>query len=144
MKLLTNRRLKVLFIFVLTYLALYVLSVATPLRDWEFNGGLFRMDWLAFFMPLPAFYFMYALVEWVDKEFEGRLGHSVFMPLVLFMLGLMAWYVVLFWYYKNVADLQQVATVQFDYVARLMDSHYPYFLLACFGGWVARFIVDRK
>ncbi len=144
MKLLTNQRMKVLFLFGLTYALLFALAVATPLRDWEYNGSLFRMDWLAFLLPLPVFFLMYLLVGWLDKYFGNKTGHSPWIPVLLFALGLMAWYVVLFWYYKNVADLGGAPTVQFDFFGKLFDSHYPEFLLSAFGGWVARFIVDRK
>ena len=64
--------------------------------------------------------------------------------MLLLVLGMLAWYVVLFWYYKNVADLRQVKEIQFDFAAKLLDSHYPEFLVAAFGGWLAHVMVDRE
>ena len=141
---LNNRRLKVLFLFVCTYALLYALGSLTPLQDWDFRGSPFQADWLSFLLPIPAFFLMYLLVEWLDKYFKSDVGHSVWVPALLFGLGLLAWYVVLFWYNKNVYELAGQATVQFDYFGKLFDSHYPEFLLAAFGGWVTRAVVDRK
>ncbi|MBU0662805.1 hypothetical protein KJ891_05055 [Candidatus Micrarchaeota archaeon] len=137
-----NRALKVIFIFIATYVALYVLSIFTPLGDWGTFKGILMFNYTYYLIPIPGFFLMYFLPPWYNKYFETNTANSPFFPLAFLAISIPAYYVSLFWYYKNVADLSGITEFNFDFVNIFLSSAYLVFVLAGLGGWAARAFVD--
>jgi len=136
-----NRILKVIFIFIITYVILHLLSLFTPLGNWGTFKGIFQFSYMYYFLPIPGFFLMYFLPPWYNKYFETNAANSPIFPLAFLAISIPAYYVALFWYYKNVADLSGIAEFNFDFVEQLLSSAYLVFVLAGMGGWAARAFV---
>ncbi len=58
-----------------------------------------------FLMPIVSFFFIFFIVDWVNSYFKTRLALHPLFILLFFFLCFFAFYVALFWYNTNYADL---------------------------------------
>lgn len=137
-----NRIVKVIFLFILTYAILYFLGQFTDLHTWEFTNFA-KADYMFFLIPITGFFFMYLLIDWVEKYYNTTLTNNIAFPIIFVVVALIAYYVVLYWYWQNLAQLAGRDEVVFDYVPLLLDSVYLVFILSALGGWVTRIVLDR-
>ena len=104
--LINSRNIKLLVLFVLSYLILFFLanwaSISnstdiTGLRGWSFSMNLFMWDYSLFFMPIAGFFLMYLLVDWVESFFETKFMRSLWFPVFVLILSFTAFFVSVFW-----------------------------------------------
>ncbi|MFH1224484.1 MAG: hypothetical protein V1676_01645 [Candidatus Diapherotrites archaeon] len=138
-----NRYAKVLFLFALTYVIIYVLSVLTPMRDWGPVKSIFQFDYMFYLLPVVGFGFLYMLPPWFNGYFGTKFASSPFFPLAYAAIAVAAYYVSMSWYMGNIAQLSGVASIPFDIVKELLNSAYLVFVLAGLGGWVSRVVIER-
>ncbi len=141
---------KLVFLFILVYAILYFLGQFTDLHAWGKLGeiNLAKMDYMFFLIPIPGFFFMYLLVDWVEKYYKTTLAHSIIFPIIFVVVSFIAYYVTLYWYWQNLAQLGGVTDPEFitqrmNYIPTLLDSAYLVFILAAIGGWVSKVLLDR-
>ena len=100
--------LKVAFIFVVSYLSLFflgALSGITGLHDWGFTIDIFRLDYFYFLIPVPGFFMLFFLIDWIEEFFETRFTRSLWFPVFFFLLGVLAFYIATFWLFCNLLSL---------------------------------------
>ena len=152
----TNKYVIAAFLFLFSYGILYVIGSAKdsiyplvseipyvnfflPLP--EFNSLLFIL------MPVAGFFFMFFLVDWINNFFQSNTGFSPIVPALFFGLSLLAFYIALFWYIGNYAQLQGgVLTIQDANVlfgTRFKHSGYYLFMLSGLFGWASRRILEE-
>jgi len=109
---------KLIFLFLLTYLVLYFLPAITKainpevaLHEWGFTLNPSMLDYTFFLMPFVGFFFIYFLIDWINEFFETNFASSVYFPLLFVVLCFLAFYVQLFWYYSNIASLQNAQAI---------------------------------
>ncbi|MFH1391384.1 MAG: hypothetical protein ABIH20_03680 [Candidatus Diapherotrites archaeon] len=135
---------KVLFVFALVYIALYAISLFTPLQDWTLTG-LDKLDYTLFLLPFPGFFFIYLLVPWIREDLGfGNLFVYIF-PIVFAVGSFFAFYVAAFYYFGNQALLGGVDISAFgiDYFDQFIKSSFIFFVLAGIGGWGARVLIEN-
>lgn len=96
--------LKVGFVFLASYAFLYVLgslSSLTGMHNWGFTLDLFRLDYLYFLIPIPGFFMMFLLIDWVEEFFSTRFTRTAWFGVFFLCLAVVAFYVAVFWYYCN-------------------------------------------
>lgn len=138
-----DRILKLIFLFILTYVLLYFAGSMTDLHYWGFSLDFSKFDYMFYLVPVVGFFSMYLLIEWADNYYQTKLSQNILFPVLFFVISIVAYYVVLYWYFQNFAQLQGRSEVTFDFVYLLLDSAYIYFVLAALAGWASRFILDR-
>jgi len=80
---------KVAFIFVLVYGALFALSFLEPLQTWNFTLDFGKLDYTLFLLPIPGFFFIYSLIPWMRQELGfGRMFIMAF-PILLIIFSLL-------------------------------------------------------
>tara|TARA_Y100000310_G_C20651240_1_gene799560 strand:+ start:1142 stop:1798 length:657 start_codon:yes stop_codon:yes gene_type:complete len=102
------------FLFVLSYGLLFALASARdsllpifeniPILNifLPFPSFISPMYWL---VPIAGFFFMFFLVDWVNKYFKDNSGFSALLPIAFFIIALLALYISLFWYIGNYTTL---------------------------------------
>ncbi|AJF60705.1 MAG: hypothetical protein J4224_01455 [Candidatus Diapherotrites archaeon] len=155
----SNQALKVVFLFILSYILLYslgaVFGALTGFRDWGFTTNIFKLDYFYFLIPIPAFFFMFFLVDWIEQYFETKLTRNFIFPVFFVALALIAYYVAVFWFYCNLFSLAEEsvcsangssAAMQYvsqTFVSSLLQSPYIIFVLAAVLGWLSKLLVER-
>lgn len=138
-----NRYTKVIFLFVLAYVIVYVLSVLTPMHKWGDIKSIFQFDYMYYFLPVVGFFFLYMLPPWFNEHFGTKVASSPLFPVAYFLIAVAAYYVSMSWYMGNIAQLSGVKSIPFDIVTELLSSAYLVFVLGGLGGWASRFIIER-
>lgn len=123
--------LKVVFIFVASYVLLFVLgalSSFTGLRDWGFTLDFFRLDYFFFLIPIPGFFIMFFLIDWIEEFFETRFTRRPWFVVFFLLLGVLAFYIATFWYFCNLLSLNDAtacsstgANNTFQYLSSVVD-----------------------
>ena len=130
---------KLIFFFLLSYAIMYFLGIVTDLMNWpEFNP--LQTDYMIFLLPIAGFFFSYILIDWFDSFFEKKLGSSLWYPVILTVTGIIAYYISLWFYFQNNADLGGSGV--FDFGKIFIESHYIYFLIAALLAWASKKIID--
>jgi len=96
-------------------------------------------------MPFFAFFAVFFLVDWINKEFKTGLAlHPIFLA-VFFALSMAAYYVALYWYIANFASLQNIpmSLEMVNFWAKLNNSAFMLFIWGGMFGWIARYAVER-
>jgi len=140
----SSNALKVLFVFVLVYLALYAIGMFTPLQEWNLTS-IDKLDYSLFLLPIPGFFFIYLLIPWIRKEIGfGNVFVYVF-PIVFVAASFLAFYVAVFYFYGNQAFLGgvDISAFNIDYFDIFIKSSFIYFVLAGVGGWGARILIEN-
>lgn len=116
-----------------------VINIFLPLP--ELNSPMYLL------MPVAGFFLMFFLIDWTNKFFNSRQGFSPLLPVLFFMLSLLAFYIAIFWYIGNYAQLSGSALKIEDannlFATRLKESAYYIFVLSALLGWVSRFALDK-
>ena len=155
---------KILVLFIVFYAVLYFLPyVVTQLHKWDF-WSITRAEYTFFLIPIPAFFFLYFLVDWIDEFFETELAHTPILPLIFVMLSFLAFYAQLYFYWGNFAYLQNQqggnvrviiwlftqpaatecsANICLDYFNLLNASAFLVFVFAGIFGWLAHMIAEH-
>ena len=135
---------KVLFVFVLVYIALYTISLFTPLQDWTLTG-LDKLDYTLFLLPLPGFFFIYLLIPWIREELGFGDFFVYIFPIIFAVASFFAFYVAVFYYFGNQALLAgvDISLFNIDYFDQFIKSSFIYFVLAGIGGWGARVLIEN-
>jgi hypothetical protein len=137
-----NRAVKVLFLFLLVYAFIYILTIYSPLHTIAFSGNIFQTDYLFFSLPIAGYFMMYFAVGWLDSYFGNRFGHSPVVPVALIVLSIPAYFVVLFWYFQNLSQLAGQEYPVFDFWQHFIDSPFIIFVISALGGWLSRIALD--
>ena len=111
------------FLFVISYFFLYVVGSAhssltkavaeIPVLNIFFPWAEFE-SYMFFIMPFAGFVFMFFLVDWLNGFLKKKDGSSPVVPFVFFVLAILAFYVAIFWYAGNYADLQSNTQVKYN------------------------------
>jgi glucan phosphoethanolaminetransferase (alkaline phosphatase superfamily) len=116
-----------------------VLNIFLPLP--QFNSPMY------FLMPVAGFFFMFFLVDWANGFFEKKAGFSPLLPALFFGIALAAFYVAIFWYIGNYAQLAGRALTIDEanrlFTQRLKSSGYYLFVLSALLGWASRTVLER-
>lgn len=151
-KLSTNQYIAAAVMFGLSYFLLYVIGAArniiTTVPYVEIvltlpNLAESPMFWLA--MPVFGFWAMFFVGDWVNEQFETKLGSSPIFLGIFFLLSFAAYYIALFWYMSEIFRLNGIdfSLDQIDFKSRLQSSAFPLFVWAGVFGWVARYAVEK-
>ncbi|HIH10235.1 MAG TPA: hypothetical protein HA254_06240 [Candidatus Diapherotrites archaeon] len=156
-----SNSLKALFLLLLFYVALYVLSnfIAPlagdmlPLKVLEIKSDIFRLDYMLWLVPASAFFFVYLLLPLLRSEMGFGGTFVNWFPLIFFIACYIAYFVAIYWFYDNQAVLSGVKLSQFNldflnplsaaYWKNFAASHFFFFVLAGIGGWVARMVIEN-
>ena len=111
------------FLFVISYFFLYVVGSAhsslsqsvagIPILNIFFPWAEFE-SYMFFLMPVAGFVFMFFLVDWLNGFLKKKAGFSPTVPAVFFVLAILAFYVAIFWYAGNYAELQSNNQVKYN------------------------------
>ncbi len=110
-------------------------DISSPL-PWESSP-------MFFVMPIVAFFLIFFLVDWVNKYFETSYALHPIFPALFFGLGLLAFYVALFWYNANFSQLAGIDTVEVDFWGKIRNNAYFLFIWGGVFGWIARFASEK-
>ena len=145
-----------IFLFVLSYGALFALgSARNALRPVFANIPVLNVFFpfpefsslMYLLMPVAGFFFIFLLVDWLNQYFEKKPGFSPLLPVVFFVVALAAFYIALFWYIGNYAQLAgRALTIEEAnalFASRLKNSAYYLFVLSGLLGWVSRVALEK-
>lgn len=131
-----NRKfIKIVLLFAVFYALVYLVSLVTPLEDW--NSPMF------FLLPFPAFILIYLAIDWFNDFFETKIANTVFFPLAFVILSFIAYYVVLWWYFGNISQLNNNNPVPYDFWEYLRHDAFTVFIFFGIAGWLTRLIIRR-
>lgn len=102
---LSPNQLKISFVFFVSYFVLFFLSSLsniTGLRGWGPFGDIFRIDYFFYLIPIPGFFMIFLLIDWIEEFFESKFTRTIWFPLLFFVLGFIAFYIASFWYFCNI------------------------------------------
>ncbi|MFH1256126.1 MAG: hypothetical protein V1494_02430 [Candidatus Diapherotrites archaeon] len=148
-----NDAAKIIVLFLVFYALLYLLplifnsfNLGLSMHDWGWTGKLDQLDYMFFLIPISGFFFMYFLLDWVNEYFETKAAYSIWMPLLLILISVIAYYFAISCYISNAAQLsgQKVGYClyfDFDFLPMLLDSAFLVFVLAAVCGWASRVII---
>jgi len=141
----SSNNLKVIFVFVVVYLALFALSNFTQLKDWNFSFDFATLDYTLFLLPIPGFFFIYLLIPWIKEELGFGQTFIYAFPIIFAVASFLAFYVAVFYYFGNQAFLSNVDISAFnlDYYKLFIESSFIYFVLAGIGGWGAGILIEN-
>jgi len=111
----TNQWIIVGFLFVLFFILLKALNVASGMV----NSIPFLNVWLSLFftvpdplyspmffvMPIAGFFFIFFIIDWANRYFNTKHALNPIFILLFFFLCFFAFYVALFWYNNNYAEM---------------------------------------
>jgi len=112
--LITSRDLKLIVLFILSYLVLFFLANwplmsnsqdITGLRHWNFSSNIFTWDYSLFFLPIAGFFLMYLAIDWIESYFETKFLRSIFFPVFVIVISFMAFFIAVFWLDCNLVSL---------------------------------------
>ena len=160
-----SRTPKIIFLFLVSYALIYFLQLTLPqIHKWNFTGNLMQFDYLYVFIAIPAFFFSYMIIHWIDEYYSTKFGHSIWYPVLLVVLSIVAFHIQYFWYWCNsftiaLGQLGQVSTPLFycsqeaakrtgEQMAKQIwdvfyDSAFLVFVLGAILGWAAHVILDK-
>ena len=113
-ELITSRNLKLLVIFIISYLALFLLANwqtignttdITGLKNWNFSPNILTWDYSLFLLPIAGFFLMYLLINWVEDYFETKFTRSIGFPVLILVLSFAAFFIAVFWLNCNLVSL---------------------------------------
>ncbi len=101
-----------------------------------------------FIMPLFAFFTLFFMIDWIKQGFELKLPFGwicLAIFAVFFALSLSAYYVALYWYLSNFAQLGGVALTpdMVDFWGKLTNSAFLLFIWGGIFGIIARYAVEK-
>jgi len=101
-----------------------------------------------FIMPLFAFFALFFMIDWVKQGLEiklpfGWLCLATFA--VFFVLALSAYYIALYWYLANFAQLSEVELTpdMVDFWGKLTNSAFMLFIWGGIFGIITRYAVEK-
>ena len=140
-----------------------LVNLFLPLAQWG-NSPMFYL------LPVPGFFLMYYLIDWMEDHFKFGETEKKYFPLVFWLLAIVSYFLVLMWYFHNMYQLSLSANPalveqevsfwiymfggtlkdgaywggsQFNFWHYLKDSPFLVFVLAAFLGWISRkFVID--
>jgi len=139
-----SKALKVLFIFLLSYFVMYILSIMSPLNDMNFFAGFDKLDYSLLLLPIVGFFFIYLLIPWLKEELGfGDIFVYAF-PITFFIGGYFAFFVAINWYFGNQAVLAgvDISAFNLDIFDMFLKSEYIFFIIGGIFGWAAKVLID--
>ncbi|MBI4044897.1 MAG: hypothetical protein HY392_04260 [Candidatus Diapherotrites archaeon] len=100
-----DNALKIGFVFIVSYVFLFVLSSLSDLtgfRKWGLTTDIFRLDYMYALLPVAGFFFMFFLVDWIESFFETRFTRTPWFGVFVLVMGIVAFYIASFWFFCNV------------------------------------------
>jgi hypothetical protein len=138
--------LKLLVLFLVSYVSLYFLGVFTPLHDWGFTFDFGRLDYMYFLLPITGFFLMYYTIPFLNNFFGDNTATKWFFPIIFFIVSLIAFFTALYFYFANIVSLSNanVNPVElFDFWQQLFDSAFFVFVLSAILGWISFMIIHK-
>ncbi|MDO8538674.1 MAG: hypothetical protein Q7S21_07385 [archaeon] len=130
-----RKLIKIVLLFAVFYVLVYLIGQFTPLEDW--GSPMF------FLMPFPVFILMYYAIDWFNQFFETDLANTVFFPLAFVIVSFIAYFVVLWWYFGNISQLNNNVAIPYDFWEFLRHDAFVVFIFFGIAGWLTRLIVRR-
>jgi hypothetical protein len=118
-----------------------ITNVFFPLPQWNLSGFPFVADYMLLLMPFAGFFFIYFLIDWINEFFECKFAFTVLFPVLFFVLSLIAWHIVLIFYFGNISFLNNNVEIPFDSLAYFKNSPFYVFVLSGLLGWSSRKII---
>jgi len=139
-----SKTLKVLFIFILSYLAMFILSIISPLNDMNFFAGFDKLDYSLLLLPIVGFFFIYLLIPWLKKELGFGDTFVYSFPVIFAIGGYFAFFVAINWYFANQATLSGVELSAFNLNVfdMFLKSEYIFFVIGGIFGWATRVVTE--
>ncbi len=159
----SNKLIIAVFLCGLSYVVLYALSVSSgiindllaTISEWPLTWAYsWILEMLAIpkfqspmflVMPVFAFFAIFFLVDWVNKEFKTKLGLYPVFPALFLVVSTVAFYVALYWYVSNFASLQslEMSPDLVDFWGKLHANAFMLFIWGGLFGWIARYVVEK-
>src|SRR3989338_3480941 len=97
-----SKSLKVLFLFIASYVLMYVLSIvlAGPLgiKTWILGADIWKLDYMIWFVPAAGFFFIYYLVPFLRTELGFGKNFIYAFPLIFAVSSFFAYQLAVWWY----------------------------------------------
>lgn len=137
-------KLKPAFLFVISYILLYIISIVTPLKDWAIAGPA-RLDYMLWFSPIVGFFFIFLLIPYLREDLGFGQTAIYLFPLVFAILAFLGYYTSVFWYFDNQAFLGgvDISVFHLDYLSMFINSEYIYFVLGGLFGWGSKMLLEN-
>lgn len=175
-----NKLLVLAFLFVISYAFLYIVSTfsepissfITAVDTWVekipiINSIMFLVKSILplpafsspmfYLLPVVGFFTIYLLVDWINEQFKTKVASSVWLPLLFFVLCIVAFYIASYWYYCNAYSMSssppaacsadgskftsEMLSTNFSKLFR--ESAFDLFMWAGILGWLARFAIKE-
>lgn len=132
-----NYAAKLSALFIFFYAVLFIISnlLNLGLTAWSNNP----MFWL---MPFAGFFFVFIALDYIDKYLEIKFANTVFFPLAFIIACFFSYWVVLYIYIGNTAQLSGQPLV-FDLWERLRASAFLLFVFSGLFGWLSKIAMDK-
>ena len=130
-----RKDIKIIILFAVFYAIIYFIGLITPLEDW--NSPMF------FLIPFPAFFLMYYAIDWFNEFYETNLANTVFFALGFVIASFIAYYIVLWWYFGNISQLNNNTPIPYDFWEFLRYDAFVVFIFFSLAGWLTRLIIRR-
>ncbi|HLC92187.1 MAG TPA: hypothetical protein VJH23_00605 [archaeon] len=165
-----SRNLKLLSLFALSYLLLFVLSNVfsnSGIKPWVLGTDIWKLDYMLFFVPIAGFFFIYMLIPYLRSEFGFGSNFIYAFPALFAVFSYLAYQLSVWWYYANQAFLatnglgilptgqigtgagcglflcSDISAFGLDFMALFIGSHFLYFVLAGILGWGSRLLIEH-
>ncbi len=155
-----SRHFKVLFLFLLSMGLLFFGSkflVTLGAKEITFSADIWKLDYMLWFVPIAAFFFIYMLMPYLRSEF-GFGGTFIYIfPALFALFSYFAYQLSAWWYYSNQLFLAtggkypgcavflciDVSPYGLDFWKLFVGSHFLYFVLAGILGWASRQLIEH-
>lgn len=137
-----TRLAKTILFFIAAYILMFLISKATPLKDWPIETfSITKTDYMIWLLPATGFFFSLIAIDWLDSFIsKWKIGTSIAYPAMIIILGAAAYYVSLWFLFSNMEKLG--GSGNFDFMQMFIDSHYIYFLLSAVLAWLSKCAMD--
>jgi hypothetical protein len=141
---------KIAILFVVSYAVLWALGNFGLLGKWDSP--------MFFLPPIVGFFLTYLAIDWLDGFLGGKAMHEWYFPVIVLILGFIAYYVALFWFWCNNFTQSGSAGLPFcssdgakitldfvgkNFISLLKGDAFLPFLLSIILGWISHLVVER-
>lgn len=133
-----NYAAKLIVLFIFFYAVLFAVSnlINLGLTAWSNNP----MFWL---MPFVGFFFVFIAIDYIDRYLGIKFANTVFFPLAFIIACFISYWVALYIYFGNTAQLSGQTAVVFDFWEKLRASAFLLFVFSGLFGWLSKIAMDR-
>src|SRR3989344_4315207 len=165
-----TRHYKLFIMFLLSFGLMVLLAgflSGSGARQFDFSGGIWKLDYMLMFVPATGFFFVYFLIPYMRKEFGfGEMFIYAF-PALFAIFSYLAYQLAAWWYYANQAFLASngmgilpngtlgsgagcalflcldISAFGIVFMRLFIGSHFLYFAIAGVLGWASRLLMEH-